>query len=107
MRHNKVNKTLADFVDQEPIKKMLLEVFDRAANIKKFYHVYVFDNFVLRHWWRHNTNGRQMTENCYRKRDALSYAKRIINKKRDKGYKDEADMMTRMVRDFDDEDFEQ
>jgi predicted DNA-binding WGR domain protein len=102
---DKVDKRLSDFED-EPTEKYFLEIFDKKINANKFWRLYIFGSFVLRHWGRHGSTGQQMTEYCYGEWYAYEYAQKLLEKKRKKGYKEEADVMTRMVRDFNDEDFE-
>lgn len=100
---SKTTKTLADFVDQQPVFKAELEIFDPKANHNKFWRIYVYPAdpghfYVARHWGRNGTKGQQMVEYFYGRYEAQRSAEDLANEKIGKGYRKEASPLDKIVR---------
>lgn len=90
--------TLADFEGQEPSYSEKYEIFDPKKNANKFWHIYVFGAFIVRHHGRHGSKGLFTVHECYSDWSARSEAEDFAIKKHKKGYRDEASFLDRFVR---------
>ena len=101
---SKSSKTLADFAELQPIRKIQLEIFDPTANHNKFWRCYVYldvasmEHYVVRHWGRNGSNGQQMVEGFHSKYTAMDSYDRLVNEKERKGYRPEASPLDKIVR---------
>ena len=92
-------KTLADFDGQDPDYAEKLELHDPGENKNKFWHVWVYGDYVVRHFGRHGTNGRLVVHQADSSWDAREEADKLYWKKKDKGYvKDETTILDRLAR---------
>ena len=96
----KVSKTHADFDGQEPSYHEKLELYDPSNNNNKFWHVYVYGDYVVRHYGRHGSlKGQTVVHQAYSDWDARAEADKLYWKKKDKGYvKDETTILDRLAR---------
>jgi predicted DNA-binding WGR domain protein len=95
----KVKKTLADFDGQEPSYHEKLEFYDPKQNHNKFWHIWVYDSYVVRHFGRHGTKGQTQVHRAYSAWDARQEADKLYWQKKDKGYvKDQTTVLDRLVR---------
>lgn len=92
------DRTPESFEDQEPSFEEKLEIFDPKVNANKFWHIRVFGCFVVRHWGRHGSKGQFKVEKGSSDYDAQRQAEKLADKKRDKGYEDEASVLERVAR---------
>jgi len=97
---------MSEFEGQVPSFQRKLEIFDKKSNANKFWRIYVYGDYMVRHWGRHDTKGQQSTHKFSGSWWAESEAQDAADKKIRKGYKKEAGVLERMVRSFDDEDLE-
>jgi len=99
---SKTNKTLADFADLQPIKKVELEIFDPEVNANKFWRIYIYsvapNYYVARHWGRNGSKGQQMVEGFYSQYAAIESFTKLVDQKEDKGYRPEASPLDKIVR---------
>lgn len=92
--------TLADFEGQEPSYSEKYEVFDPKTNTNKFWRIYVFGEFIVRHHGRHGGKGLFTVHQSYSTWQARSEAQDFAQKKYNKGYRDEASVLDRFAREF-------
>ena len=90
--------TLADFEDQESSFTKTYEVWDPKKNSNKYWRVYVFGRFIVRHHGRHGSKGLFTVHKCLYDWEACAEARLFAEKKYDKGYQDEASVLDRFVR---------
>ena len=99
---SKTNKTLADFADLQPIKKVELEIFDPEVNANKFWRIYIYsvapNYYVARHWGRNGSKGQQMVEGFYSQYAAIESFTKLVDQKESKGYRPEASPLDKIVR---------
>lgn len=93
-------KTLSDFEGQEPSFTKSYEIFDPKKNANKFWRIYVFGPYVVRHHGRHGSKGLFTVHKAYSDWAARSEAQDIAQKKYDKGYRPEASVLDRFAREF-------
>lgn len=95
----KVSKTHADFDGQDSDYAEKLELHDPSNNNNKFWHVWVYGEFIVRHYGRHGTKGQTVVHRAYSTWDAKEEADKLYWKKKDKGYiKDETTILDRLAR---------
>jgi len=92
--------TLADFEGQSSTFTRTYEVFDPKTNANKFWRVYVFGAYVVRHHGRHGSKGLFTVHKGYGNWEAERYAAKIANKKWGDGYRKEASVLDRFAREF-------
>jgi predicted DNA-binding WGR domain protein len=99
---SKSNKTLADFAELQPIKKVELEIFDPEAGHNKFWRAYIYgvapNYYVARHWGRNGSKGQQMVESFYSQYAAIESFTKLLDQKENKGYRPEASPLDKIVR---------
>ena len=100
---SKTNKTLADFAELTPLKKVELEVFDPEANHNKFWRCYIYKpgdgfHYVARHWGRNGSKGQQMVESFSWQHAAIDSFAKLLDQKENKGYRPEASPLDKIVR---------
>jgi predicted DNA-binding WGR domain protein len=93
-------KTLADFEGQEPSFSEKYEIFDPKKNANKFWHIYAFGQFIVRHHGRHGSKGLFTVHKTHSDWSARHEAREIAQKKYDKGYRDEANFLDRFAREI-------
>lgn len=92
------DKNHDEFSGEEPSLQAKLEIFDRAKNHNKFWHVAVYGVHVVRHWGRHGTKGQWSVHRVYGEWAAKAAAEDLIREKRRKGYKPEVGVLDRFTR---------
>ncbi len=92
--------TLADFEGQESTFTQAYEVWDPKKNANKFWRVYVFGNYVVRHHGRHGSKGLYTVHMAYSSWEARDEAGMIAQKKRDDGYEKEVSFLDRFAREI-------
>jgi len=88
------------FSDQEPSFEVRLEIFDKWKNHNKFWHLVVHDNFVVRHWGRHGSKGQWSVHRAWNSWGAKTAAEDLVQQKRRKGYKPQANVLDRFAREI-------
>ena len=96
----KTNKSHEDFEGQEPSFEAHLEIFDKRKNHNKFWHITVYGNHVVRHWGRHGTKGQWSVHRTWNEWGSKSAAEDLVQQKRLKGYKREANILDRFAREI-------
>jgi predicted DNA-binding WGR domain protein len=103
---SKTTKTLEDFTEVKPTRKVELEIFDPSEGHNKFWRCYIFnvgsDYFVARHWGRNGSKGQQMVE-CFTghyhgEYSAIESFTKLGDEKLRKGYRPEASPLDKIVR---------
>ena len=95
----KTTKTLSDFEGQEPDWEDKLELFNVESNKNKFWHIWTYSSYVVRHWGRHGSKGQTAVHRAYTQWEAKREAKRLYWQKRDKGYiPDNTTVLDRLAR---------
>lgn len=97
----KVRKDPSDFEDQKPDYEKRLEIFDRKSNTNKFWRIWVYGCFVVRHWGRHGTKGQWGVWWASSSYYATEVAVDLFISKNRKGYRPEASVLDRIVREID------
>jgi len=92
--------TLADFKDQASSFAWAGEVFDQKKNANKFWRIYVFGAYMVRHHGRHGSKGLFTVHLAFADHEARFSAARIADKKYDEGYREEASVLDRFAREF-------
>jgi len=82
----KSSKSHSDFEGQEPSYHEKLELYDPSNNNNKFWHVWVYDQYVVRNYGRHGSKGQWTVHTAYSSWDAREEANKLYWKKTDKGY---------------------
>jgi predicted DNA-binding WGR domain protein len=96
----KVNNSPADFEGLDPNYERRLEIFDRKKNHNKFWRIWVYGQYVVRHWGRHGTKGQHSVHRAWNEWGAKSAAQDLYYKKSDKGYRPEVGVLDRIVREI-------
>lgn len=93
--------TLADFEGQESSYTEKYEVFDPKRNANKYWRIYVFGVYIVRHHGRHGSKGLHTVHECLFDWEARSNARLMAEKKyEDGGYRDEATFLDRFAREI-------
>jgi predicted DNA-binding WGR domain protein len=92
--------TMADFEGQESSFTRTYEVFDKKKNANKFWRIYVFGAYVVRHHGRHGSKGLYTVHRAYAAWQARGNAAEIADKKYSTGYRPEASVLDRFAREF-------
>ena len=92
--------TLADFEGQEPSFERAYEVWDPKKNANKFWRIFVYGDYVVRHHGRHGSKGLVTVHKAYANWQAEGNAAKLADKKYSKGYRDEAPILDRFAREF-------
>lgn len=91
-------KTLADFEGQTSSFTRTYEVWDPKKNTNKFWRIYVFGSYVVRHHGRHGSKGLFTVHKGYANFEAESKAAGLANKKWSDGYRLEVSFLDRFAR---------
>ena len=95
----KSSKKASEFEGQEPSYHEKLELYDPSNNNNKFWHIWVYDHYVVRNYGRHGSNGQWTVHTAYSSWDAREEADKLYWKKKDKGYiKDDVTVLDRLAR---------
>jgi len=95
----KTDKKPSEFDGMEPDYEKRLEVFDRKTNTNKFWRVWVYGEFVVRHWGRHGTKGQKAVHSAWNEWGAKTAALFLVDQRIwNKNYKDEAGILDRFAR---------
>lgn len=92
--------TLADFDGQTASFTKTYEIFDPKKNANKFWRIYVFGAYVVRHHGRHGSKGLFTVHKAYANWQAEGNAAELAQKKYSKGYRPEASVLDRFAREF-------
>jgi len=96
----KVNKDPAEFEGQEPEFEARLEIFDRKRNTNKFWRIWVYGQYVVRHHGRHGTKGLWNVHRAWNEWGSREAAQDLYYKKRNKGYEPEKSVLDRIAREI-------
>lgn len=88
--------TLKDFSSQEPSFNRNYEYYEGTSN--KFWRIYVFGSYVVRHHGRHGSKGLFTVHKGYANFEAESKAAGLANKKWSDGYRLEVSFLDRFAR---------
>lgn len=100
MSLTKVTKDPADFENEDSEFEKRLEVFDKKANTNKFWRIWVYGRYVVRHWGRHGTKGQWAVHQALSPFQAREHAWDLYDKKYNKGYRKEAELLDRIAREI-------
>ncbi|MGE3483501.1 MAG: WGR domain-containing protein [Nitrospira sp.] len=82
----KVNKKATDFEGQVPDYECKLEYYDPSNNNNKYWHIAVYDAYVVRKWGRHGSKGQSSVHQAWGTWAAKLGATQLADQKRSKGY---------------------
>jgi len=96
---NKSDKDPSEFDSLTPELEIKLEFYDRRKNHNKFWHIRVYDRYIVRHWGRHGSKGQKSVHSTWTASSSRAVAEDLAYEKKGKGYvKDETTVLDRMVR---------
>lgn len=96
----KTNKSPSEFEGLQPDHSARLELFDKRKNHNKFWHIFVYDRFVVRHWGRHGSKGQWSVHEAWNRWGAREAGLDLIRQKAAKGYKVEVGVLDRFAREI-------
>jgi predicted DNA-binding WGR domain protein len=94
------DKTHEDFADLTPDYEKRSEVFDRRSNTNKFWRIWVYGCYVVRHHGRHGTKGLWTIHKVWNEWGAQNAAEDLYYKKYNKGYRPEVSVLDRIAREI-------
>jgi len=92
-------KKHTEFEGQEASYSEKLELYDPSNNNNKFWHIWVYGEYVVRNYGRHGSRGQWTVHLAYSSWDARQEADKLYWKKKDKGYiADNTTILDRLAR---------